>query len=427
MKLIRMNRKNPARNWLSAVRRSDSTPPGVEKTVRVVLDAVRREGDAAVLRYTRRFDQVRLTAGRLRVRPEQIKEAYAQVTPSAVDALRFAADRIRSFHERQTVKSWSYEKDRITLGQLVRPLERVGIYVPGGKAAYPSSVLMNALPAKVAGVSEIVMCTPTPRGELNPHILVAADLAGVNEIYTIGGAQAVGAMAYGTQTIGRVDKIVGPGNIYVATAKRIVFGRVDIDMIAGPSEIVVIADDTAEPRFVAADLLSQAEHDELAISILITPSEPLIQKVRTQMKEQIGRLPRKKIIAESLRRSGKIFLVRDLDQAVAMANAVAPEHLELAVDRPDQLLPMVKNAGAVFLGHYTTESLGDYVAGPNHVLPTGGTARFSSPLSVDDFIKKTSLLSFSREGLSRVKDAVTRIAEMEGLQAHAHAVEVRTQ
>ncbi len=427
MKLIRMNRKNPARNWLSAVRRADSAPPGVEKTVRTVLDTVRREGDAAVLRYTQRFDLVRLTAGRLQVRPEQIKEAYGLVTPSAVDALRFAADRIRSFHERQTVKSWSYEKDRITLGQLVRPLARVGIYVPGGKAAYPSSVLMNALPAKVAGVSEIVMCTPTPRGELNPHILVAADLAGVNEIYTVGGAQAVGAMAYGTKTIARVDKIVGPGNIYVATAKRLVFGRVDIDMIAGPSEIVVIADDTADPRFVAADLLSQAEHDELAISILITPSERLIRKVRTQMKEQIGRLPRKKIIAEALRRSGKIFLVRDLDQAVEMANAVAPEHLELAVDRPERLLPMVKNAGAVFLGHYTTESLGDYVAGPNHVLPTGGTARFSSPLSVDDFIKKTSLLSFSREGLSRVKDAVTRIAEMEGLQAHANAVEVRTQ
>jgi len=426
MKLIRMNQKNPPRSWLSGIRRADSTPPGVEKTVRTVLNAVRREGDPAVLRYTQRFDQVRLTAVRLRVRPDQIKEAYAQVSPAAVEALRFAAERIRSFHERQKVKSWSYEEDRITLGQLVRPLERVGIYVPGGKAAYPSSVLMNALPAKVAGVPEIVMCTPTPRGELNSHILVAADLAGVNEIYTVGGAQAVGAMAYGTKTIARVDKIVGPGNIYVATAKRMVFGRVDIDMIAGPSEIVVIADDTADPRFVAADLLSQAEHDELAISILITPDERLIQSVRTEMKDQIGRLPRKKIIAESLRRSGRIFLVRDLDQAVSMANAIAPEHLELAVDRPERLLPRVKNAGAVFLGHYTTESLGDYVAGPNHVLPTGGTARFSSPLSVDDFIKKTSLLSFSREGLLRVKDAATRIATMEGLQAHANAVEVRT-
>jgi histidinol dehydrogenase len=426
MKLIRMNQKSPTRAWLSGLRRTASAPPGVEKTVRTILDGVRRQGDAAVIRYTRQFDQVRLTAGRLRIRPERIKEAYGQVTPAAVEALRFAADRIQSFHERQKLKSWSYEEQQITLGQLVRPLERVGIYVPGGKAAYPSSVLMNAVPAKVAGVPEVVMCTPTPRGELNPHLLVAADLAGVNEIYTIGGAQAVGAMAYGTKTIARVDKIVGPGNIYVATAKRLVFGLVDIDMIAGPSEIVVIADDTADPRFVAADLLSQAEHDELAISILITPSESLIQKVRTRMKEQIDRLPRKKIIAESLRRSGKIFLVRDLAQAVDMANAIAPEHLELAVDRPDHLLPMVKHAGAVFLGHYTTESLGDYVAGPNHVLPTGGTARFSSPLSVDDFIKKTSLLSFSREGLSRVKDAVIRMAEMEGLQAHAQAVEVRT-
>ncbi|HEY5594831.1 MAG TPA: histidinol dehydrogenase [Nitrospiria bacterium] len=426
MKLIRMNQKNPSRAWLSALRRTASAPPGVEKTVRTILDGVRRQGDAAVIRYTQRFDQVRLTAGRLRIRPDRIKEAYREVAPSSIEALRFAADRIQAFHERQKLKSWSYEEHQITLGQMVRPLDRVGIYVPGGKAAYPSSVLMNALPAKVAGVPQVVMCTPTPRGELNSSLLVAADLAGVTEIYTVGGAQAVGAMAYGTKTIGRVDKIVGPGNLYVATAKRMVFGRVDIDMIAGPSEIVVIADDTADPDFVAADLLSQAEHDEEAISILITPSEPLIKKVRMRMKEQIDRLPRKKIIAESLRRSGRIFWVRDLAQAMVMANAIAPEHLELAVDRPESLLPMVKHAGAVFLGHYTTESLGDYVAGPNHVLPTGGTARFSSPLSVDDFMKKTSLLSFSREGLSRVKDAVIRIAEMEGLQAHANAVEVRT-
>jgi histidinol dehydrogenase len=427
MKLIRLNTKTPTRTWLARLRRTPSAPAGIEKTVRTVLEAVRKQGDAAVLRYSREFDQVRLTADRLRIRPDRIKEAYRQVAPEAVESLRFAADRIRSFHERQKPKSWNYEEEQITLGQLVRPLDRVGIYVPGGKAAYPSSVLMNAIPAKVAGVPEVVMCTPIPRGEMNPHLLVAADLAGVDEIYTVGGAQAIGAMAYGTKTIARVDKIVGPGNIYVATAKRLVFGLVDIDMIAGPSEIVVIADDTADPRFVAADLLSQAEHDELAISILITPSDSVIRKVRIQMKEQIERLPRKKIIAQSLRRSGKIFRVRDLAQAVTMANAIAPEHLELAVDQPDRLLPMVKHAGAVFLGHYTTESLGDYVAGPNHVLPTGGTARFSSPLSVDDFVKKTSLISFSREGLSRVKAAAVRIAEMEGLQAHARAVEVRTQ
>jgi histidinol dehydrogenase len=427
MKLIRLNAKKPTRTWLARLRRTASASPGIEKTVRTVLEAVRRQGDAAVLRYSREFDQVRLTADRLRIRPDRIKEAYRKVAPAAVESLRFAADRIRSFHERQKPKSWDYEEQRITLGQLVRPLDRVGIYVPGGKAAYPSSVLMNAIPAKVAGVPEVVMCTPIPRGEMNPHLLVAADLAGVDEIYTVGGAQAIGAMAYGTKTIARVDKIVGPGNIYVATAKRLVFGLVDIDMIAGPSEIVVIADDTADPRFVAADLLSQAEHDENAISILISPSDSLIRKVRVQMKEQIERLPRKKIITQSLRRSGTIFRVRDLAQAVTMANAIAPEHLELAVDQPDRLLPMVKHAGAVFLGHYTTESLGDYVAGPNHVLPTGGTARFSSPLSVDDFVKKTSLLAFSLEGLSRVKDAAVRIAEMEGLQAHARAVEVRTQ
>jgi histidinol dehydrogenase len=427
MKLIRINTKTPTRTWLARLRRTSSAPAGVEKTVRTVLQAVRRQGDAAVLRYSREFDQVRLTTDRLRIRPDRIKEAYRQVAPAAVESLRFAADRIRSFHEHQRPKSWNYEEQHITLGQLVNPLDRVGIYVPGGKAAYPSSVLMNAIPAKVAGVPEVVMCTPIPRGEMNPHLLVAADLAGVDEIYTVGGAQAIGAMAYGTKTIARVDKIVGPGNIYVATAKRLVFGLVDIDMIAGPSEIVVIADDTADPRFVAADLLSQAEHDEQAISILITPSDSLIRKVRIRMKEQIERLPRKKIITQSLRHSGTIFRVRDLAQAVRLANAIAPEHLELAVDQPDRLLPMVKHAGAVFLGHYTTESLGDYVAGPNHVLPTGGTARFSSPLSVDDFVKKTSLLSFSREGLSRVKDAAIRIAEMEGLQAHAQAVEVRTQ
>lgn len=427
MKLIRLNTKTPTRTWLARLRRTASAPPGIEKTVRTVLEAVRRQGDAAVIRYSREFDQVRVTADRLRIRPDRIKEAYRQVAPAAVESLRFAAARIRSFHERQKPKSWNYEEQEITLGQLVCPLDRVGIYVPGGKASYPSSVLMNAVPAKVAGVPEVVMCTPIPRGEMNPHLLVAADLAGVDEIYTVGGAQAIGAMAYGTKTIARVDKIVGPGNIYVATAKRLVFGLVDIDMIAGPSEIVVIADDTADPRFVAADLLSQAEHDEQAISILITPSDSLIRKVRIRMKEQIERLPRKKIITQSLRRSGTIFRVRNLEQAVTMANAIAPEHLELAVDQPDRLLPMVKHAGAVFLGHFTTESLGDYVAGPNHVLPTGGTARFSSPLSVDDFVKKTSLLSFSREGLSRVKDAAIRMAEMEGLQAHAQAVEVRTQ
>ncbi|MBI3609619.1 MAG: histidinol dehydrogenase [Nitrospirae bacterium] len=426
MKLVRFNRKAPTTAWLSRLREPSSTQPFVERTVRTILDAVRRQGDAAVLRYTQQLDQVRLKAGQLRIRPDRIKEAYSQVSSSSIEALRLAAERIKAFHERQRPKSWTYEEQKITLGQLIRPLDRVGIYVPGGKAAYPSSALMNGIPAKVAGVPEVVMCTPIPRGEINPHLLVAADLAGVDEIYTVGGAQAIGAMAYGTKTIRKVDKIVGPGNIYVAAAKRQVFGRVDIDMIAGPSEIVVIADETADPRFVAADLLSQAEHDEDAVSILITPSESLIRKVRMRMKEQIDRLPRKKIITASLRRSGRIFLVKDLEQAVAIANAIAPEHLELAVDRPDDLLPMVKHAGAVFLGHYTTEPLGDYIAGPNHVLPTGGTARFSSPLSVDDFVKKMSLLSFSREGLSRVKDAAVRMAEMEGLQAHAQAVEVRT-
>lgn len=427
MKLIRLNRKNLSGMDLSKLRGSARVNPRVETTVRKILEGVRREGDRAVARYTRQFDRVRLAPKEFRISPDRIKDAYHQVAKQAVEALRFAADRIRAFHERQRVKGWQYEEQQILLGQMIRPLERVGIYVPGGKGAYPSSVLMNSIPAKIAGVPEIVMCTPTPGGELNPHLLVAADLAGVDEIYTVGGVQAIGAMAHGTQTIRKVDKIVGPGNIYVATAKRQIFGLVDIDMFAGPSEIVVIADETANPRFVAADLLSQAEHDEEAMSILIATRETIIKNVRAQMKEQLPKLKRKKIITASLRRTGKIFLVKDLDQAVGVANMIAPEHLELAVNRPEDLLPMIKHAGAVFLGHYTTEPLGDYVAGPNHVLPTGGTARFSSPLSVDDFLKKTSLLSFRPEGLARVKDQAVRIAELEGFQAHARALEVRTQ
>ena len=425
MKLIRLNTAALPAARLAQVRGRRSFDPRVESAVRSILESVRRTGDAAVIRHTWKFDKVHLAPKTLRVQPERIKDAYRDVSTEAVEALRFAATRIRAFHERQKTEGWSYTEQQITLGQLIRPLDRVGIYVPGGKAAYPSSVLMNALPARVAGVPEIVMCTPAPGGVLNPHLLVAADLCGVSELYTIGGAQAIGAMAYGTKTVPKVDKIVGPGNTYVANAKKQVFGEVDIDMIAGPSEIVVIADDSAHPRFVAADLLSQAEHDEEAISILITTSEALIHKVREEMAAQLPGLPRRAIIKTALRRHGRIYLVRDLIQAAEMANAIAPEHLELAVARPQELLPKVRHAGAVFLGHYTTESLGDYVAGPNHVLPTGGTARFSSPLSVDDFVKRTSLLSFTPEGLSIVRDAAMRIAALEGLQAHGRAVEIR--
>jgi histidinol dehydrogenase len=410
---------------IDRIRTGQSENRRAEAVVRSILRQVRLNGDRALIRYTRKFDQYRLTPPRIRISPGQIREAYREVNPADVRRLRRAARRIFDFHHHQKVKTWTIEDRGIRLGQLVRPLDRVGLYVPGGKAAYPSSVLMNALPAKVAGVPEIAMCFPTPNGAVNPALLVAADIAGVSEIFRVGGAQAVAAMAYGTRTIQKVDKIVGPGNLFVALAKKLVSGTVGIDMIAGPSEIVVVADDSARPDFVAADLLSQAEHDEQAMSVLITTSSRLISEVQKSMKRQISGLPRRPIILQSLKRFGLMLRVPSLKAAIEAANRIAPEHLELAVRNPDRLLPAVRHAGAVFLGHYTTESLGDYVAGPNHVLPTGGTARFASPLSVEDFIKRTSLLSFSKKGLAEVRDTVVGIARLEGLQAHARAVEVR--
>lgn len=391
----------------------------------MILLKVQKEGDRALIRFTRYFDRYRITPRRMRVSLRQMRQAYQQVSRADVGHLRRAAARIHRFHARQKTRAWRTEKAGITLGQLVRSLETVGVYVPGGKAAYPSSVLMNVIPAKVAGVSRIIMCSPTPGGEINPYLLVAADIAGVTEIYTIGGAQAIGAMAYGTQTIPKVDKIVGPGNVYVALAKKQVAGWVGIDMLAGPSEIVVVADDSAHPAYIAADLVSQAEHDEQAMSVLITTSSRLIRDVKSLMTKQMSKLTRRRIIAASLKRFGLILRVKNMVDAIEAANMIAPEHLELAVKQPYRLLPKVKHAGAVFLGHYTTEALGDYIAGPNHVLPTGGTARFASPLSVDDFVKKTSLISFTKKGLSQVRETAIRIAQMEGLQAHARAVEVR--
>lgn len=425
MRILSLKSHRSLSRLLSQLRPKQAETQRTEAEVRAILKAVQREGDRALLRLTRRFDRYRATLNRIRVSPTQIKQAYEQVSRGDVEHLRRASDRIRDFHERQKTRTFLVETPGSTLGQLVRPLDTVGVYVPGGKAAYPSSVLMNVIPAKVAGVPGVVMCSPTPGGDANPYLLVAADIAGVTEIYTVGGAQAIGAMAYGTKTIPRVDKIVGPGNLYVALAKKLVFGVVGIDMLAGPSEIVVVADDSAPPAFIAADLLSQAEHDEMAISILITPSTALIRAVSRLIPEQMAKLPRRRIIATSLKRFGAILKVSDLNEAIEAANIIAPEHLELAVEQPYNLLPGVKHAGAVFLGYYTTESLGDYAAGPNHVLPTGGTARFSSPLSVEDFLKKTSLISFSKQGLSQVRDTVIRMALMEGFQAHARAVEVR--
>lgn len=408
------------------VARGEEIPAGVEETVKAIITAVRERGDAAVCDYTARFDRLSLTAATLEVTTAEIDAAMAALGAGELADLELAAKRIAAFHAKQKSETWlSTDENDVLVGQMVRPLDRVGIYVPGGKAAYPSSVLMNAVPAKVAGVGEVVMVVPMPGGEVNPHVLAAARIAGVDRIFRVGGAQAVAALAYGTATIPRVDKITGPGNIYVATAKRLVFGQVDIDMIAGPSEILVINDGSGDPAHIAADLLSQAEHDELASSILITTDESFARRVEAALAEQVSKLKREAIARQSLASFGAIIVARDLSEAATFSNRLAPEHLELAVADPFGLLPQIRHAGAVFLGHHTPEAAGDYLAGPNHTLPTGGTARFFSPLSLDDFVKKSSLVSFSREGLQRLGPAIVRIAELEGLEAHAKSVSIR--
>ena len=410
-------------------RESDYGTPEQNAAVMEVVAAVRKEGDAALLRYTEKFDKVKLTPDRLRVAPAEIEAAYAQVDPEFLKALRQAAANIRAFHEKQKRSSWmDVTPDGTMLGMVIRPLRRVGLYVPGGKAAYPSSVLMNAIPAKVAGVPEIAMVTPPATGGqegINPYILVAAAEAGVTEIYRVGGAQAIAALAYGTESIAAVDKICGPGNIYVALAKRAVFGAVDIDSIAGPSEICVLADDSADPRYVAADMLSQAEHDEMASAVLVTPSEKLARAVEAELKRQVALLPRREIAEKSLEQYGAILLVRDLAEGVEVVNRLAPEHLEVMTEDPLALLGGIENAGAIFLGPYSSEPVGDYYAGPNHILPTNGTARFSSPLNVDDFLKKSSLIRYSRQALERDAAGIAVLARHEGLEAHARAVEIR--
>ncbi len=426
MKIIDSQQKNVIAELKRIINRGETATEEVAAAVKSVVERVRKEGDPAVLEYTEKFDKAKLTLKDIRVSPHEIRNAYANVEARKVEALKLAAQNIRAFHEKQKMSSWvTQEADGVILGQLARPIRSAGIYVPGGKACYPSSVLMNVIPAMVAGVEQLVMCSPAPGGELNPYILVAADIAGVTEIYKIGGAQAVAAMAYGTATVPRVDKIVGPGNIYVATAKRYVFGQVDIDMIAGPSEILVIADDTADPAFVASDLLSQAEHDELASSILITTSRELAEKVDAEVERQLANLVRKEIARKAIDRFGAIVLAAGLKDAAEISNSIAPEHLELAVEKPFELLTHIRNAGAIFLGHYTPEPVGDYIAGPNHVLPTGGTARFFSPLSTDSFMKKSSLIFYTKEGLDRVSEAVMQIADVEGLEAHGNTIRVR--
>ena len=407
------------------VNRSNTDLFTKDERVREILKDVKKKGDEAVLQLTHKYDRHSLPLAQIRVTPDEIKTAYTELNGEELNALKEAAKRIRLFHERQKQNSWTYEDEGITLGQMVRPIELAGIYVPGGKASYPSSVLMNAIPAKVAGVERLIMCSPFPDGQTRPHVLVAADLAGVTEIFKIGGAQAVAAMAYGTDTIPRVDKIVGPGNIFVALAKRLVFGVVDIDMIAGPSEILIVADSSANPVFVAADLLSQAEHDEDAISILVTPDDSLAKEVQKELKSQVKTLNKKAIAEASLDNNCYLFVTDTIEEAVNMANKIAPEHLELCIENPEKWTEKVKNAGAVFMGHYTPEAMGDYLAGPNHVLPTSGTARFSSPLGVYDFIKRTSLISYTKEALKNCGKTVTLLAEMEDLGAHAKSVKLR--
>jgi histidinol dehydrogenase len=406
--------------------RGERTSGDVERRVRAIVEAVRRRGDAALFAYTRRFDGVTLTARTVEVPAKAMARAEAELAPEVRRALRLAARRIERFHRLQRQSSWRVrDSSGARLGQQVRALDRVGVYVPGGTAAYPSSVLMNVIPAKVAGVGEVIGVTPAGRGGIPAPVLAAARIAGLDRLFRVGGAQAVAALAYGTRSIPRVDKICGPGNIWVATAKRLVFGTVDIDMIAGPSEVLIVADAAARPDLVAADLLAQAEHDPLAAAILVTPSRPLVARVQAELTAQLARLPRRTIAQRALRRQGTAFVTRGLADAVALANRLAPEHLELAVRRPERLLDAVRHAGAIFLGEHAPEAFGDYLAGPNHILPTGGSARFASPLGVYDFVKRSSVIGASARTLRRLGPAVACLARLEGLDAHAVAVTSR--
>ena len=409
------------------LKRSPNNYGQYEASVKEILDKVKEEKDAAVFAYTAKFDGAELTADTIEVTEAEIEEAYAQVDDTLLAVIRKAKDNIESYHAKQRQNSWFDSKpDGTILGQKITPLHRVGVYVPGGKAVYPSSVLMNVMPAKVAGVDEIIMVTPPGKnGKVSPNTLVAAKEAGVDKIYKVGGAQAIAALAYGTESIPKVDKIVGPGNIYVALAKKAVYGHVSIDSIAGPSEILVVADETANPRYVAADLLSQAEHDELASAILVTTSEKLAHEVSDQVDGFLKELSRAEIISKSLDNYGYILLADTMEDVIDVANEIASEHLEIQTKNPFEVMTKIRNAGAIFIGEYASEPLGDYFAGPNHILPTNGTAKFFSPLSVDDFIKKSSIISYSREALQKVHKDIESFAKAEQLTAHANSIHVR--
>ena len=398
----------------------------ITQVVRKIVENVATSGDRALFEYTEKFDGVLLDSQTVKVTEGDVDKAVKNVDGADYEILKLAAQRIEAFHKKQRMSSWiDADEEGIELGQMIRPLNRVGIYAPGGRASYPSTVLMAAIPASVAGVNEIILVTPSERGNLHPLVLAAAHLAGIDTIFKVGGAQAVAALAYGTESIPRVDKIVGPGNVYVATAKKMVYGQVGIDMIAGPSEIVVISDGTAQPAIVAADLLSQAEHDEMACALLLTPEIRFAESVVSEVNSQIPALKRESIASRAINEYGAAIVTRDMKEAIDIANRFAPEHLELMVEKPHELLDQIKNAGAVFLGYSSPEAVGDYMAGPNHILPTGGTARFSSPLGVYDFMKRTSVISFSEKSLMRYGHKIARFAELEGLDAHRKSITIR--
>ena len=427
MRIVNLSKETKQGILDELLKRSPNNYSQYEAAVNDIIENVKARRDAAIFEYTARFDRFPLNAECIRVTREEIDEAYTKLDAGLIEVIRKSADNIRAFHSKQLRNSWfDAKEDGTILGMKITPIERAGVYVPGGKAAYPSSVLMNVIPARVAGVKEIIMTTPpSPEGKVNPGTLVAADIAGVDTIYKVGGAQAIAAMAFGTESIPKVDKITGPGNIFVALAKKAVYGYVSIDSIAGPSEILVLADESANPRYVAADLLSQAEHDELASAILITTSEELAKQVSEQVEIFVESLSRTEIMRKSLENYGYILVAETMQDAIDAANEIASEHLEILTVNPFEVMTKIKNAGAIFMGEYASEPLGDYFAGPNHILPTNGTAKFFSPVNVDDFIKKTSIISYSREALEKVHRDIELFAQSEGLTAHANSIKVR--
>ena len=427
MKIVELSEENKKEVQKNILQRSPSTFGTQEATVRSIIEDIKARGDEAVFEYTKKFDRAEITTDTFQVTEEEIRAAYKEVPPELLDVVRKALVNIRAFQEKQKQNSWITTTEKGTiLGQKITPMQRVGVYVPGGKAAYPSSVLMNIVPAKVAGVEEVIMTTPcNAQGKVNPVVLVAANEAGADRIFKVGGAQAIAALAFGTESIPKVDKIVGPGNIFVALAKKAVYGNVSIDSVAGPSEILVLADETANPRYVAADLLSQAEHDEMASAVLVTTSEDLARKVSAEVDGFLKILSRREIIQKSLDNFGRILVARSRQEAIDAANEFAPEHLEIVMRDAFEVMTKIRNAGAIFIGEYSSEPLGDYFAGPNHILPTSGTARFFSPLSVDDFVKKSSIIHYSREALKEIHKDIEQFAKCEQLTAHANSIAVR--